>query len=133
MTNQTEVPKPEAPTDAGGQVECVVSCVGCKYLYSEGDGYSNYTWMVTYVKCAKNKNPNLIDGGEDSPYDWNMNEENDNWGKTNNSRCELYAPGVFIELDVDGDNGPADESHDEEQILAICEHSGRGRNGNDYS
>ena len=35
------------------------SCVGCKFLYSEGKGYSNYTWEETEVRCAKDKNPNL--------------------------------------------------------------------------
>lgn len=106
------------------------SCVGCKYLYSQGDGYSNYTWMDTYVMCAKDKNPNLADGGAQEPSDWNHNSENDNWGMTSKSRCELYAPGVFVELDVEGENSPADESEDEEQIKAICEHSGREPHGN---
>ena len=115
------------------EVEQLVSCVGCKYLYSEGSGYSNYTWMETYVKCAKDKNPKLEDGEAEEPYDWNQKAENDNWPMTNSGRCELYAPGVYVELDVDGDNGPADESEDEEQIKAICEHSGRKPHGYDYS
>ena len=102
------------------------SCVGCKFLYTEGFGYSNYTWEETSVKCARNKNPNLP---SDEPYDWNENEKGDNWPATNSSRCELYAAGPKVCLDVDCENGPADETSDEEAIVAICEHSGRGRNG----
>jgi hypothetical protein len=85
--------------------------------------------MKTFVRCARDKNPNLIDGDVEEPFDWNKNPEHDNWPKTNNSRCELYVSGVYVELDVDGDNGPADESEDEEQIIVICKHSGRERNG----
>lgn len=121
--------KPESRTGEGDQNDAVVSCIGCKYLYSEGSGYSNYTWEETYVRCAKEKNPNLAHGGLEEPYDWNKNEENDNWPATNGSRCTYYSRGVYVELDVDGENGPADESDDEEQIDAICIHSGRERNG----
>lgn len=98
------------------------SCVGCKFLYSEGIAYSNYTWEVTEVRCAKDKNQNLP-GYE--PDDWTP--ANDNWLKTSDSRCELYAFGEMVELDVDGENGPADFSTDEEAIAAICAHSKRER------
>lgn len=102
------------------------SCVGCKFLYTEGSGYSNYTWEDTDVRCAREKNPNLP---ASEPYDWKR--EDDNWPATNASRCELYATheGELVALDVDGDDGPADYTSDEEAITAICEHSGRGRNG----
>lgn len=53
----------------------------------------------------------------------------DNWDKTNKSRCELYAPGDKVAMDVDGDDGPADFTKDEEAIAAICAHSGRLRDG----
>lgn len=99
------------------------SCIGCRFLYTVGYGYSNYTWVETSVECAKNKNKNLP---SDKPEDWN---EEDNWPATMNSRCELYAPGKQVALDVDGNNGPADYTQDEEVISAICEHTGRGRNG----
>ena len=106
--------------------ETINSCVGCKYLYSIGIGYSNYTWEDTEVECAKDKNPNLA---ASKPFDWNHDAEKDNWSATNASRCSLYESGVFVELDVDGYDGPADNRDDEDQILAICEHSGRDRNG----
>ena len=112
-------------------VEQLVSCVGCKYLYAEVSGFSNYTWMETYVRCAKDKNPKLADGKAEEPYDWNKKAENDNWPMTNSGRCELYAAGKFVVLDVEGEDGPADKSEDEEQIKAICEHSGRGPHGYD--
>lgn len=100
------------------------SCVGCKFLYIEGYGYSNYTCEDSSVKCALDKNPNLP---SDEPADWN--EEVDNWPATMNARCDMYAPGKKVELDVDGENGPADQTQDEEAISAICKHSGRGRHG----
>ena len=100
------------------------SCVGCKFLYSEGQGYSNYTWEDTEVRCAKDKNPNLP-----APEGCDWTPQGDNWPKTNTSRCELYAPGGMVTLDVDGEDGPATYTQDEEAIAAICEHSGRGRTG----
>jgi hypothetical protein len=100
------------------------SCCGCKFLYSEGEGYSNYTWMDTNVCCAKDNNPNLP---ATKGYDWN--KEQDNWKCTNNSRCELFSAGPMIEMDVDGDDGPADFTDDEEAIVAVMLHSGRNRNG----
>lgn len=102
------------------------SCVGCKFLYTEGSGYSNYTWEDTDVMCAQEKNPNLP---ASKPYDWKRSD--DNWPTTNASRCELYATheGDLVELDIDGEDGPADYTSDEEAIAAICQHSGRGRNG----
>lgn len=100
------------------------SCVGCKYLYTYGSGYSNWTHLDDVVCCAKNRNPNLED---EEPDDWNM--EDDNWPKTNASRCELYSPGEMVRLDVDGEDGPADYTDDEDAIAAICEDSGRERNG----
>lgn len=100
------------------------SCVGCKFLYSVGTGYSNYTWESDDVCCAKDRNPNLP---ADRPYDWK--QEDDNWPKTNSSRCELYALGEMVAMDVAGEDGPADYTSDEEAITAICEHSQRGRNG----
>lgn len=102
------------------------SCVGCKFLYSEGTGYSNYTWEADDVKCAKDRAPKLPD---EKPYDWNQDAVNDNWAATKDSRCELYAEGTFVALDVDGDDGPADTSTDQEQIDAICAHTGRKPNG----
>jgi hypothetical protein len=100
------------------------SCVGCKFLYGQGTGYSNWTWLDTDISCAKDKNPNLP---AEEGSDWT--KEHDNWPKTRDSRCELYAPGEMVTLDVDGEDGPGDYTDDEETIAAICAHSGRGRNG----
>lgn len=97
------------------------SCVGCKWLYMRDDGYSNYTVMDTSVLCAKDKNPNLP---ADEPYDWKEDAEGDNWTKTNESRCELYAQGPTVHLDVDGYTGPADCTDDAEVIAVIAEHAG---------
>lgn len=98
------------------------SCVGCKFLYGHGTGYSNWTWLDTDICCAKDKNPNLP---ADQPSDWNM--QSDNWKYTADSRCELYSPGEFFTLDIDGEDSPDEYTNDEEAIVAICAHSGRKR------
>ena len=74
------------------------SCIGCKFLYCQDIGYSNYTVTDTEVFCAKNLNPNLP---ADEPYDWNQND--DNWLRTSESRCDQYAAGPMIHLDVEGE------------------------------
>lgn len=100
------------------------SCVGCKFLYTVGTGYSNWTHLDDEVNCAKDRNQNLP---ADEPDDWD--EANDNWPMTKNARCELYSPGVKVALDVEGADGPADHTCDEEAITAICAHSGREPHG----
>jgi hypothetical protein len=96
------------------------SCVGCKWLYKHDSGYSNWTVMETDVRCAKDKNPNLP---ADDPFDWKEDPEADNWPKTKDSRCELYAPGPMVHLDVDGETGPADCTDDAEVIAVIAAHA----------
>ena len=102
------------------------TCVGCKYLYSIGRGYSNYTWENTEINCALDK---CAKYPADIPYDWQRQTGEDNWPVTNQSRCKSYEPGPFIELDVDGDNGPADFSEDIAQISSVSLHSGREWHG----
>lgn len=98
------------------------SCIGCKFLYTQGEGYSNYTWLADAVHCALDLNPKLADG-PDKPSDWNLDVNQDNWPKTQYGRCNRYAEGVFIRLDVDGEDHPADYSTDQEQIDAIRAHA----------
>lgn len=102
------------------------SCIGCKFLFSVGTGYSNWTWEGNDVTCAMNLNPNLP---SDWPSDWNENPKHDNWPKTNTSKCNTFAPGPFVRLDVDGDDGPADFTDDETVIALICRDTGRKPNG----
>jgi hypothetical protein len=109
-----------------GKTTVSKSCVGCKFLYSEGSGYSNWTWESDDVRCAKDRNPNLP---ADKPWDWKQDASADNWPHTNQSRCELYAEGTFVSMDVEGEDGPADTSSDQEQIYAICAHSKRPPSG----
>lgn len=102
---------------------CQGSCVGCKYLYQEGTGYSNYTWENDDVRCALDKNSNLPC---ERPEGWaHQTPEQDQWWATKNSRCESFVPGPYVALDVEGDDGPADHTADAAQIAIICEHSGR--------
>jgi hypothetical protein len=90
------------------------SCVGCKFLYSHDRGYSNYTVEETEMICAKDRNSKLP---ADVPYDWK--QEPDNWPHTNESRCDLYAAGPFIRLDVDGEYTAAQQTDDAEVIALI--------------
>lgn len=103
------------------------SCVGCKFLYGQGCGYSNYTWESTEIRCALEKNPALP--ADEPHFDWSKSADADNWRATKDGRCDSFSPGEYLCLDVDGDDGPADFVQDEEQISAICKDSGRGRNG----
>ena len=100
------------------------SCVGCKFLYQISFGYSQYTWLCDEVRCAKNRNPHLP---EERPENWDM--ENDRWPITQSSRCEWYDTGPFVRLDIEGYNGPADDTDDQEAIEAICADSGRAPHG----
>lgn len=43
------------------------SCVGCIFLWRDGSGYSDYTWIDTALKCGKGAHPNLP---LDEPDDW---------------------------------------------------------------
>jgi len=108
----------------------MLSCVGCKFLYGQGEGYSNYTWEMTTVICSKGRNPYLMERDKEEPSDWEKSSpETDNWSATKASRCELYATGPYITLDVGNEDGPADYTQDQEAIAAICESSGRKPNG----
>ena len=90
------------------------SCVGCKFLYSQDSGYSNWTVEETEILCAKKRNPNLP---ASEAWDWKKDE--DNWPATKDSRCDLYAPGEMIQLDVDGENTVESQTTDREVIDAI--------------
>ena len=70
------------------------SCVGCKFLYEQDDGYSNYTVTDTSVICALDLNKDLP--GE-RPWDWRP--QPDNWPKTMYGRCDKYAEGQPVHLD----------------------------------
>lgn len=80
------------------------SCAGCKFVYKDGSGYSNWTWMETHLRCALGK---AEFGDAEVPYDWNENPEGDNWGVTRESRCREYKPcGPALTLDPDRECWP---------------------------
>ena len=84
------------------------------------------------MRCAKKRNTELLYNCK-RPINWNNSSpEDDNWPMTNNSRCDLYSSGVYMSLDVDLETGPGDYSDDEDQIIIIGQHCGRGRNGGFY-
>ena len=93
------------------------SCVGCKYLFRQDTGYSNYTVLETEIDCIRNRNSNLP---QNEPYDWKEDAAEDNWPATNDSRCELYAEGPQVYLDCDGEEKPEDFTTDAEVLAAFA-------------
>ena len=97
------------------------SCADCKFLFLRDSGYSNWTVEETYVDCAMNNNPHLPSA---LPYDWEWGSDGqDNWPKTQKSRCEKYeqrpdGQGI-VHLDVDGETHARDFTSDPEVIAAI--------------
>ena len=89
------------------------SCVGCKYLFAQDTGYSNYTVLDTTIDCMRSRNPKLP---ADEPYDWT--ESPDNWPRTNTGRCELYVEGPRVHLDCDGEETVESQTNDPEVIAA---------------
>jgi len=78
--------------------------------------------MDTFVRCAKDKNPNLLNDIQ-KPYNWIPNSGEDKWEATMNSRCSEFSPGHFFTADPDRENRLSDELNDQEQITAIHEHN----------
>lgn len=81
------------------------SCLGCKFLYTQEEGYSNYTVTDYTICCALEKNPELLARSE-KPCDWNQ--------------------GQFASQPTeDNQDDLVDMCQDVEQLVVICEHSGR--------
>lgn len=96
------------------------SCIGCKFLCGDGSGYSNYTWMETYVCCALEKNPALLNQQHEEPDGWgDLMPENDTWEPTATGRCDLYGVGTYWVADPDREDRPVNELTDPEQIAAL--------------
>lgn len=92
------------------EVEQKGSCAGCKYLWSNGDGYSDYTWMNTYIQCMQDRNPILEKKEWERPSDW-PDDGKDlrnivrvvDWEPLVNSRCPEYDPtGHHVTVSPDG-------------------------------
>lgn len=88
------------------------SCFGCKFLYGDGDGYSDWTWLETDVSCALNNNPQLP---KSECYDMGIEEMLEKIG----GRCEQYSPGPYITISPDGERDG--DFCDEEQERALRE------------
>lgn len=112
-------------TNDAGAMTIDRSCVGCKFLYGDGSGYSNYTWMDTYARCALDLNPSLRDQdcGDLGAIErqWSV-PFSDEWPPTMHGRCNRYSSGPYVELDPDRDNAVSSQTQDVEQIDAICAH-----------
>jgi len=97
------------------------NCDGCKYLYLDGQGYSDYTWEETYVTCALDLNPHL-------PMQEPMNYRDDNvgrlrWLATMAHECDKYDAGDRVTTTPDGN--VMNFTDDDEQMLAIIRDQGR--------
>lgn len=105
------------------------SCIGCKFLYGDGQGYSNYTWMDTFMVCALGLSEKLRSGEVQKQYSYHeaqqMNLENLSDDKNQElinyvgERCNMFSPGPFIELVPDRDEDYREECIDEDQYVAI--------------
>ena len=94
------------------------SCLGCKFLYGNGTGYSNYIWMETYLECSLDMNDNLKEVEMPCEFPGQVVDE---FIPTKNSRCKLFSPGEFIILSPDRDDDLSDYL-DREQIDIILNH-----------
>ncbi len=100
-------------------------CTGCKFLYSEGLGYSNDQRTGTRLSCAVNRQANL-------PIELLLTDSVQAT-QAGLSGCDRFAPGVQVSLDVTGHDGASLYCSDPEQIEAITVHSGRPRQGRPQS
>lgn len=91
------------------------NCDGCKFLYLDGRGYSDWTWEETWVTCALNLNPFL-------PVEEPMDYREDNvgrlrWLATMAHECDQYAAGTQVCVSPDGNI--REFTDDAEQMYAI--------------
>ena len=100
-------------------------CEGCKYLYSEGVGFSNDQRTGTRLSCALNRQADL-------PKELALSESGQEVSKTLLA-CDGYASGRYLSFDVMGYEGASLYSFDTEQIDAITAHSKRPREGQPQS
>lgn len=91
------------------------NCFGCKYLFGRGHGYSDYTWMETYIECAKELNEHL-------PIEMCVGFMDDEAPSLRllavvAQECDQYEPGPFITVSPDGN--PDDSFIDADQFKAF--------------
>lgn len=94
------------------------NCHGCKYLYLDGVGYSDYTWEETYVTCALEKNDNLP---IHEPWDYNDDMTGTlRWLATLACECDSYDAGEQVTITPDGN--VQNFTDDDQQMFAILKH-----------
>lgn len=94
------------------------SCHGCKFLYKDGQGYSDYTWEETFLTCALNRNPALP-----IQEPWGYNDDMTKtlrWMATFAFECEKREPGDMVTVTPDGNI--SEGTNDREQMRAIIGH-----------
>jgi hypothetical protein len=104
------------------------SCQGCKFLYLQDSGYSNYTVEETEVNCALDLNKDLP-----ARDPWDRKDDPDNWPATMYGRCNRFEEGPQVHLDVDGEDSIDAQTEDEEARRAISLHTGRESQANPHA
>ena len=96
------------------------SCQGCKFLYMQDDGYSNWTVEETTVSCALDLNKDLP-----ARDPWDRKTDPDNWPATMYGRCNRFEEGPQVHLDVEGEDHVEDQTQDADVVAAVLKSSGR--------
>ena len=86
------------------------SCYGCKFLFGDGDGYSDWTWLDTNVTCALDLNSELP---KSECFDMSVEKMLEKLG----GKCDRYSSGPYITISPDGEAN--DDFIDDEQEKAI--------------
>lgn len=93
------------------------TCHGCKFLYIDGQGYSDYTWEENFLTCALDLNKNLP---IEEPWDYDDDMAKTlRWMATLSFECERFAPGKCVTVSPDGN--VKNFTDDDEQMCAIIE------------
>ena len=84
-------------------------CTDCKYCIKQDEGYSNYTVTGMYIDCLLHLNPDL-------PTDeWYREAKELDFAE----KCERFAEGDPVFVDVDRDDGVLENYSEDEEIKEL--------------
>lgn len=98
------------------------TCHGCKFLYEDGQGYSDCTWEDTFLTCALHLNDKLP---IEQPYSYNDDmTQTLRWMATLSlpDGCEKFSAGEVVCVTPDG-NIQNFTSDDEQMRAIIADHT----------